>query len=457
MASPVITHSVVTGAATNPDVLVDGVAWDATHTVTGLENVANVDTTNATNITSGTLPAARIGTNSITNAMAAQMATATIKGNATTGTANASDLSASQVAGVIGCWGNNRLAKTGTYSVANADKGQTIALGGSSCYTLTFGAASSFDANFAVLVLNEDTARGKIMSIPGITAFTLYPLQSIVVYASNNVWQVFGRSRWQMPPMQNFYVNPSLGNDANDGLAAGDGNARATLQSMFNEIFAAVDFSGNQATINLAAGTTETGGVHFSAHALVGGQGGAALKIDGGAGATISTTSTSALGFFEGVKVQISNLTLITTTGGDCVTAGLGGSVEVLTGVTFGACAGSHMNANGAGAVILLTSNYTVSGNATTAHIIATGGGQVNVNGITGVTVSANITVAYFVLTSNFCGANLAGITYTLGGHTVTGKRYEADNFSMINSGGGGATYFPGSVAGTTSGGGTYI
>jgi hypothetical protein len=53
MATPVITHRTVTGAAANPDVLVDGPSWDDTHVVTGLENVPNVDTTNADNITGG--------------------------------------------------------------------------------------------------------------------------------------------------------------------------------------------------------------------------------------------------------------------------------------------------------------------------------------------------------------------------------------------------------------------
>jgi hypothetical protein len=53
MATPVITHRTVTGAAANPNVLVDGPSWDDTHVVTGLENVPNLDTTNADNVTGG--------------------------------------------------------------------------------------------------------------------------------------------------------------------------------------------------------------------------------------------------------------------------------------------------------------------------------------------------------------------------------------------------------------------
>lgn len=46
MATVTIKHATLTGAAANPAVLVDGPKWDATHTVTGLENVDNTSDAN---------------------------------------------------------------------------------------------------------------------------------------------------------------------------------------------------------------------------------------------------------------------------------------------------------------------------------------------------------------------------------------------------------------------------
>lgn len=46
MANPTVVHASITGAAANPDALVDGPKWDAAHTVTGLENVDNTSDAN---------------------------------------------------------------------------------------------------------------------------------------------------------------------------------------------------------------------------------------------------------------------------------------------------------------------------------------------------------------------------------------------------------------------------
>ena len=86
---------------------------------------------------------------------------------------------------LLGILGNERLAKTGAATVANADKGKTIACGAGP-WTLTFEAPSGYDADFAVLVLNESGSRGIGTSPSGATAFWLFPGQTAFVYASAN-------------------------------------------------------------------------------------------------------------------------------------------------------------------------------------------------------------------------------------------------------------------------------
>jgi hypothetical protein len=49
----------------------------------------------------------------------------------------------------MGALRNERLAKTATYTVANADNGDTIACAGSAYYPVNFSAPSGYDSTFS--------------------------------------------------------------------------------------------------------------------------------------------------------------------------------------------------------------------------------------------------------------------------------------------------------------------
>lgn len=171
-----------------------------------------------------------------------------------------------------GAWSNTRLAKTAAYTVAPADCGSTIALGGGATYALTFGAASGYPANCVVEVLNEDNANGKAMNINGLAGSILWPLQPMMVFAQNNVWQRDpGQTRWKLPLTETIYVNHATGSDTltctgsvggiagtnkcpNDCLTTGAG-ACATIQNAANMIAAQWDCQNNAPFIQLASET----------------------------------------------------------------------------------------------------------------------------------------------------------------------------------------------------------
>lgn len=176
----------------------------------------------------------------------------------------------SGTSGVCGGSGSNPLltgtilAKTTTYPAVTGDCGDTITLGGSAQYTLTFNAASGYASNCGFLITNlASETRTKTLAINGLTSCFLYPGQTVLVMNESNTWVIRGdgnasgtscAGRWRVSATTNFYVRPD-GSDTNDGLANSSGAAYLTANAAFNAIAANLDINNQTVTVNHTCGT----------------------------------------------------------------------------------------------------------------------------------------------------------------------------------------------------------
>lgn len=246
-----------------------------------------------------------------------------------------------------------------------------------------------------------------------------------------------------------LYVNPSTGNDGNNGLTAG--TAFATLLKAWG-VVCGYDLNNKNVSINLAAGT-ETGGIS-SALAPVGT--GTIFVVGAGSGTTTISVPASQCFLIAPstpVTVSIQGVTLTSTGGHGIIASGYGVLVVLNGDVNFGVVAGDHMYAT-AGGRISVTTPYTISGGAY-SHMFAQQGGQILLSSIA-VTISANVAISIFASADQLGIVSAYAVTYALGGHTVTATRYYATGNSIIYTNAGGANYFPGTIAGSTATGGQY-
>jgi hypothetical protein len=189
------------------------------------------------------------------------------------------------------------------YSIADTDCGKIVQAGSGSSgfFTITVPSAGSVRPGCGVTITNGDTVtlRGKgIANDPGCsTRNTLWPGQSCSIATTPTGWAVQSRpGRWRPPAGAhlNFFADMANGNDAagvTDGLALGAA-AFQTVENCFLNVGDQIDYGAvPQATIdcNMAPATIDTHGMHAPVHAMVGAQGGAALRI---VGASLAITGT---------------------------------------------------------------------------------------------------------------------------------------------------------------------
>lgn len=244
-----------------------------------------------------------------------------------------------------------------------------------------------------------------------------------------------------------YYVRTD-GNNSNTGLTNTAGGAFLTIQKAI-DVAAALDLSVYSVTIKIATGTYNESLV-FKSYIGAG-----PITIEGDTttpanvvlnSTAVAMTAATVIGKyrFGGLKVTATSFGML------CID---GSVVEQHALVDWGACSIHKVITTNATFVELAGCNIT---GAAAAHIyMLTGAAVVLSAGTINITGSPNFTVA-FVFTAT--GAILSrGASYTYAANTATGKRYNVDSNGAVSTIGAGASFFPGSIAGTTANGGQYI
>jgi len=240
------------------------------------------------------------------------------------------------------------------------------------------------------------------------------------------------------------------GSDGNSGLANTAGGAFLTVQKAIDLVSATLDCGIYDVTIQVAAGTYG-GQVRLKSFIgsgnviVVGDTVTPSNVVFSAGGSTVALASNQCIGNYSLQGFRCSNATgAHFQFDGQCYIR--------FQNVDFAATTDRHLGVSG-GAILVASGNYSISGGA--LNHIRTGNGPSRIS-VSQITVTLTGTPAfsssYAESTENgYIGAY--GATFT---GSATGKRYNAVTGGGINVGGGGANYFPGNAAGTSTSPGWY-
>jgi hypothetical protein len=253
-----------------------------------------------------------------------------------------------------------------------------------------------------------------------------------------------------------YYVRTD-GNDDNNGLTNTSGGAFLTIQKAIN-VVCGLDLQQYNVTIQVAAGTYGSFDLYaYQSSAPLSGRVTILGDATTPANVVISATSDNAITGTHNCGIwNLSGLKLTTSVSGHGMVAPWGCELVVAGKMDFGAVAAGygHMFVT-TGGRIEIDASYNVTGGGK-AHYWAAGAGLIGI--LAGITVTTANTPAFatgFALADQL--AWIEAISITFAGTGATGPRYFVDLNSVVNTGGGGANYFPGNSAGSTATGGQYV
>lgn len=244
----------------------------------------------------------------------------------------------------------------------------------------------------------------------------------------------------------NLYVNPSTGNDANNGT--GPTTAFRTIQKAFDVGYGNYNFNRNALIVNLAAGTYTAG---VSIFGLPTGCPSVQLVGNPASPSTvqINVTNGNCILANGGCNLSISGIQM-TASGTASTVIGVGYGVVcsqgwvTISNCVFGSCGTIQISATNGGVVVVQTCTFT----GTSAFGLYS---QTN-----GFIWCNNTTLTYTtaVYTSGNANAVTGGIISSVGtlfAGSATGVRFTANTGGMILTNGGGVNFWPGSSAGVVT------
>lgn len=253
--------------------------------------------------------------------------------------------------------------------------------------------------------------------------------------------------REMLTASRTYYVRTD-GNDTNSGLVNSSGGAFLTIQRAIN-VALGLDFNGFTVTIKLGNTGTYTGQITVNRRNI----GGGALIIDGDvavASSYLINVTGSAFVLSGSCDIRVQGVKVQATGSGFSMS---GAATLTMTGAfEMGACAGAAFNVTDR-AKAIINANYTISGGGAYHYLIE----QLAGIECTGRTVTVTGTPAYsqaFIFLQNIGFGYYSGSTFS---GAATGQRYSVNQNSVLNTGGGGASFFPGNAGGATATGGQYV